>query len=135
MATAGSLTAIQTISVVDPWARAPVTARPFGVASSALWTYTTRLDVALVTSIQLNPFVATLSVPVGHTPTDVAVNPSGTIALVTNQSDGTVGVIDLVSNQQTRTINAGGSTLGHCRIWQSLPTGRRCTLLARTRHA
>ncbi len=111
LATAGSLTAAQSISIVDPWSRVAVNARPFGVAVSSTSIFATQLDAASVTRLQLSPFATIIAVSaVGNTPTDVAVNPSGTTALVSNQSDGTVGVINLSTNQQTRAINAGGPT-------------------------
>jgi YVTN family beta-propeller protein len=111
LATAGSLTAAQAISIVDPWSRFGVPARPFGVAVSGTSIFVTQLDAAFVSRLQLTPFATfKAAIAVGQTPTDVAVNPSGTIALVSNQSDGSVGVIDLTTNLQTRTITAGGST-------------------------
>src|SRR4029079_15254340 len=36
---------------------------------------------------------------------------AGTMALVTNQFDGSVGLIDVQAAQQTRTLNGAGSTL------------------------
>jgi len=111
LATAGSLTAAQAISIVDPWSRVAVNARPFGVAVSSTSIFATQLDAATVTRLQLSPFATIVAVSaVGNTPTDVAVNPAATTALVSNQADGTVGVINLSTNQQTRAINAGGPT-------------------------
>jgi hypothetical protein len=56
LATAGSLTAAQAISIVDPWARAGVPARPFGVAISGTTIFATQLDGASVWRLQLTPF-------------------------------------------------------------------------------
>jgi YVTN family beta-propeller protein len=109
VAVAGAISASQAVSIVDPWSRASVIARPFGVAVSGTAVFTTQLDASTVSRLQL-PFGAVTGISVGTTPTDVAANAAGTIALVSNQSDGTVGVIDLGTNQQTRTIGAGGST-------------------------
>ena len=56
LATAGSLTAAQAISIVDPWSRVVVTARPFGVDVSGTSIFAAQLDAASVSRLQLTPF-------------------------------------------------------------------------------
>ena len=87
-----------------------LTGRPFGVAASATKAYVTRLDDAAISDADLPSAVFDLvGFTVGSTPTDVAFSPSGLKAYVTNQGDGTIGVIDVVSAAQIDTIQTGTS--------------------------
>ena len=110
VATAGSLSAMQTLSIVDPWSRIMLAGRPYGIATSGSTIFATLLDAASVARLQVSPFATAGTIAVGRTPTDVAVNAAGTMALVTNQFDGSVGLIDVQAAQQMRTLNGAGST-------------------------
>lgn len=50
---------------------------------------------------------AQLTIPVGSTPTDVAVSPDGATAYVTNNKSGTVSVTSTASNTVTATFTVG----------------------------
>jgi YVTN family beta-propeller protein len=84
--------------------------RPFGIASSASLAYVTRLDAAAVSAATLpGSAFDPVGFAVGSTPTDVAFSPSGLKAYVTNQGNGTIGVIDVLTSTQIDTIQTVGS--------------------------
>jgi len=84
--------------------------RPYGVAVTQSSALVTQLDAGTVTRISLAPFKIVTAIPTGSVPTGISVNRAGTLALVTNQFDPSIGVIDLSSNQQVRRINGTSST-------------------------
>ena len=79
--------------------------RPYGVtvAPNGL-VYTSQLDGRSVTRVQIGSTTPSGVVSVGETPTDVTFNPTGTLALVTNQFDPSVGIIDVATGKQTAII-------------------------------
>ena len=87
----------------------PMTGRPYGVAvSRAGVVYVTRLDAALLTRIDLPVIAFSGSVAVGAAPTDVAFDPTGARAYVTNQGSQHVGVVNVATNTQIDVIPTGG---------------------------
>ena len=69
--------------------------RPFGVAVSRDGVvYVTQLDASALARLDTTRRVVG-AVSVGHTPTGVAFSPTGDLAFVTNQSSGTVAVVDV----------------------------------------
>ena len=87
----------------------PLTGRPYGVAvSRAGVVYVTRLDAALLTRIDLPVIAFSGSVAVGAAPTDVAFDPTGARAYVTNQGSQHVGVVNVATNTQIDVIPTGG---------------------------
>jgi YVTN family beta-propeller protein len=85
--------------------------RPFGVAVTPGGTaLVTQLDGSSVTRFTLSPPASNGLVVVGSVPTGIAVNPAGTHALVTNQADFTIGVIDVATGQQIKTIDGTSNT-------------------------
>jgi len=84
--------------------------RPYGVAVSAQGSaYVTQLDSAALTSANPNTLSLAGAVGVGNVPTDVAFDPAGTTAYVTNQLDGTLGVVNVGSGVQVATVPLGGN--------------------------
>ncbi len=55
------------------------------------------------------PFPVTATIPVGHDPSDVAVDPGTNTLYVTNRSDDTVSAIDEATNTVTATVGVGRS--------------------------
>jgi YVTN family beta-propeller protein len=93
-------------TVINPVA---VDSRPFGIAATGSGiVLVTRLDVAKVTRLELDGEAVESSIDVGNIPTDVAVNPAGTTAYVTNQGSQSVGVIDIAAGSQTLEIPVNG---------------------------
>lgn len=87
-------------------------ARPFGLAVTGTGAVlVSRLDNATVTRFQLGTagLAHVADIAVGFTPTDVALNPAGTTAYVTNQHSSNVGVLNLATNEQTSTVDIVGS--------------------------
>ena len=83
--------------------------RPFAVdISSVNDVYITRLDAASMQRVDLPVFAFSGVVTVGSTPTQVAFNPAGTTAWVTNQLSHNVGVVNVATNTQVRTIPIAG---------------------------
>jgi DNA-binding beta-propeller fold protein YncE len=83
--------------------------RPYGVTVAAC-ALVTQLDGESVTRIQLAPLSIIDTVSVGAVPTGIASNAAGSTALVTNQHDFTVGIIDIASGTQTKTLSAISNT-------------------------
>ena len=104
----------------------PLAGRPFGAAVARNFAYVTQLDAGTVTRFSLVPFNASGVVQVGFVPTGISLNRNGSAALVTNQHDPSVGLIDASSNTQTtvfqtssnsfRTIFNSGGTRGYATI-------------------
>jgi len=85
--------------------------RPYGVAvSPAGVVYVSRLDAAALsrTDLPATAFGATASV--GNVPTDVAFDPTGTTAYVTNQLDAALGIVDVATNTQIGAIALNGNS-------------------------
>jgi YVTN family beta-propeller protein len=96
--TFGSRTVADTIDVVVR-ARIPVSGRPYGLdVSPAGVVYVTLVDGAALARIDVAGLAVTRTVPVGFGPTQVAFNPAGDSAYVTNQLSGTVGVVDVAGD-------------------------------------
>ena len=84
--------------------------RPYGVAvSPSGLVYTSQLDGQSVTRVQVGSTTSSGVVRVGLTPTDVTFDPSGNLALVTNQFDPSVGIIDVAGGKQTQVIGGTGT--------------------------
>jgi DNA-binding beta-propeller fold protein YncE len=85
--------------------------RPYGVTvSPSGLVYTSQLDGRSVTRVQVGSLTPSGVVGVGETPTDVTFDPTGTVALVTNQFDPSVGIIDVATGKQTLVIR-GSATM------------------------
>ncbi len=78
------------------------------VTPDGAYAYVTNPDLGKVTAVNLNT-LRTTSITVGDTPMNVAINPLGTRAYVTNFNSHTVSVIDLV--QTSPTFNTVISTI------------------------
>jgi YVTN family beta-propeller protein len=90
--------------------RVPVGLRPYGLAVTASGlVYTSQLDGRSVTRVQVGATAPSGVVSVGETPTDVTFDPSGAVALVTNQFDPSVGIIDVASGRQMQVITGSGT--------------------------
>lgn len=88
---------------------APLADRPFGVAvSPAGVVYVTQLDAARLSRATLPDTTFPTGVAVGVAPTDVAFDPTGTRAYVTNQLSRSVGIVDVASNTQIDAIPVNG---------------------------
>jgi DNA-binding beta-propeller fold protein YncE len=83
--------------------------RPYGVAVAGNTALVTQLDAAAVQRFTL-PSRTPQAIAVGQVPTGIAINAAGTRALVTNQHDLNVGILDVAAAQQTKTIDAGATT-------------------------
>jgi YVTN family beta-propeller protein len=70
--------------------------------------YVTRADGAALSRANLPDTTFLTAVPVGALPTDVAFEPSGTLAYVTNQASGNVGIVDVATNTQVDAIPVPG---------------------------
>jgi YVTN family beta-propeller protein len=85
--------------------------RPYGVAVTRDGdVLVTQLDGQSVTQLSICSVEVTGTVAVGLVPTGIAVNPAGTVALVTNQHDFTVGFVDVSSGTQTKVVNGTSNT-------------------------
>jgi DNA-binding beta-propeller fold protein YncE len=85
--------------------------RPYGVAvTQSDIALVTQLDGARVSRARLIPPALTGAVAVGDVPTGIAIDPAGTTALVTNQHDFTVGIVDVASGTQVKTLSAASNT-------------------------
>jgi DNA-binding beta-propeller fold protein YncE len=90
--------------------RVLVDARPYGLAISPSGiVYTSQLDGRSVTRVQVGSTSASGVIAVGSTPTDVAFDPTGSLALVTNQFDPSVGIIDVATGRQSTVIPGSAS--------------------------
>ena len=91
------------------YARTMLTGRPFGVAVSTAGTvYVTRLDADSLARFDLPDTTLRAGVRVGLVPTDVAFDPAGATAFVSNQFDGTLGIVSTSGNTQVATVSLGG---------------------------
>ena len=100
----------------------PISGRPYGVAVSRSGVvYVTRLDAGLMTRFDLPVITVSGNVAVGSFPTDVAFDPTGARAYVTNQGSQQVGVVNVATNTQVGVIPTGGDPF---RVLVS-PTGAR----------
>ena len=82
----------------------PLHGRPFGVAVSRHGAvYVTQLDAGSLAQLDTARRIVG-SVATGYTPTGVVFSPAGDVAYVTNQSSGTVGVVDVAAGRQIATI-------------------------------
>jgi YVTN family beta-propeller protein len=87
----------------------PLGQRPYGVAVSRVGVvYVTRLDAAAVSRADLPATSFPTAVSVGAAPTDVAFDPTGTRAYVTNQASRNVGIVDVATNTQIDVIPVNG---------------------------
>jgi YVTN family beta-propeller protein len=87
----------------------PLGDRPYGVAvSPAGVVYVTRLDAAALSRADLPDSTFPTAVAVGSVPTDVAFDPTGTRAYVTNQASRNVGIVDVATNTQIDVIPVNG---------------------------
>ena len=82
--------------------------RPYGVAMAGNTALVTQLDAG-IQLFQL-PSKTSTSMSVGNVPTGIAVNASGTRALVTIQHDNDVGIIDVGSATEVRRLDLGATT-------------------------
>ena len=83
--------------------------RPYGVAvSQAGVVYVTQLDAARLSRATLPDTTFPTGVAVGVAPTDVAFDPTGTRAYVTNQLSRSVGIVDVATNTQIDAIPVNG---------------------------
>lgn len=83
--------------------------RPYGVAVGEGFALVTQLDGGTVTRFSLNPFRITDTITtgtLGAVPTGISIDRAGTRALVANQWDPSVGIIDLATNKQTTKLAA-----------------------------
>ena len=117
VATIGSLTAQLPVLVFGHPGTNPerllLGARPYGVAVGDNFALVTQLDGGTVTRFSLFPFAVTNTISTGtlaSVPTGISINRTGTRALVANQWDPSVGIIDLATNQQTSKITATSTT-------------------------
>jgi YVTN family beta-propeller protein len=82
-----------------------VSGSPFGIAASLSKVYVTVLGSAVVADADVSaPVFNQAPIAVGAFPTDIAFNPAGTKAYVTNQGGNTLGVIDVATRTQVATI-------------------------------
>lgn len=87
-----------------------VGARPFAVAISATdVAYVGHQDIPYLQRTALPDVSFGDSVQVGLDPTDIAFNASGTLALVTNQFSGNVGIINVATGVTTDSIDVHGA--------------------------
>ncbi len=92
--------------------RTPLDNRPYGIAVSAGGAvYATRPDAGAVARATLPGTTFTAAIPVGQNPTDVAFDPIGIRAYVTNQLSGSVSVIDVAANTTVDEITVPGPPL------------------------
>ena len=113
------------VVTVAPIVASPaLSGRPFGLAVSGSGTvYVGRIDSYVLGAMALPSYDITSGPTVGAVPTDVTFNPAGTTAYVTNQLNQNVGVIDVATGTQTRTIAVGadpfvlGLEPGEQRLW------------------
>ena len=90
--------------------RVELTDRPFGIdVSRDGVVYVTRLDAARVSRLDVETRAFTGDITVGSVPTGVTFHPGGSVAYVTNQHDGVVGVIDVATSRQIATIPLDGT--------------------------
>ena len=89
--------------------RLPLSGRPFDAEISPSGViYVTRLDVGLVSRLNLAERAFTASVVVGSVPSRVTFNASGSTAYVSNQFSQDVGIINVSTNTQTDVIPTTG---------------------------
>lgn len=87
-----------------------VASRPFAVAiSSQGLAYVGRQDLPFLQSSVLPDTAFRDSVRVGSDPSDIAFNPAGTAAFVTNQFSGNVGVITVALGASTDSVGVPGA--------------------------
>jgi len=87
----------------------PLGDRPYGVAvSPAGVVYVSRLDAAALSRADLPATVFSTTAAVGAVPTDVAFDPTGTTAYVTNQFSASLGIVDVATNTQVDAIPLNG---------------------------
>jgi len=90
--------------------RVLLSGRPYSVAvSSAGVVYVSLLDVQDLAADSLPAYAFTSSILVGNTPTEVAFNSTGTTAYVTNQFSQSLGIVNVASGQQVKTIPVAGN--------------------------
>lgn len=82
--------------------------RPYALAVSHDVVYVGRLDMNAVARFNGSSTNVAASIAVGSTPTELAFNPAGTTAYVTNQFSDNIGIIDVATNTQTSTIPVTG---------------------------
>jgi YVTN family beta-propeller protein len=83
----------------------PLSGTPWGVDISINEVaYVTQLDAGQVAVTNTSTQTISNEISVGSTPTAVAFSPDGLTAYVTNQGDGTLGVINVASGVQTSTV-------------------------------
>ena len=87
-----------------------VSARPFAVAISAGdVAYVGHQDIPYLQRAVLPDLGFGDSVRVGLDPTDIAFNPSGSLAFVTNQFSGSVGIVNVATGVETDSIAVAGA--------------------------
>jgi YVTN family beta-propeller protein len=117
-ASAGSRTATVPITVYGhptPTLSATTTLpdRTYGTAISTQGVFmATRFTGSLVAKGTLPGTAIESNIPVGSTPTTIAFNASGTTAYVTNQTSGTLSIIDVATGAQLSELRLEGSASG-----------------------
>jgi hypothetical protein len=116
VATAGTASASRIVGITgrpggDTQQSLALGARPFGLAVSGSQALVTQLDGASVTRVNIAGAPTVMSrINVGSIPTGISVTPNGATAFVTNQGDFSIGLIDVLAGQQTRTITLQSNT-------------------------
>ena len=83
--------------------------RPYGIAASTAGAvFVSRLDAHNTTRIDPATLTSGAEIPVGLTPTDVAINPAGTRAYIANQFSQSVTVINTATNAVVTTFPVTG---------------------------
>ena len=90
--------------------KVPLGLRPYGVAVGPNFALVTQLDGGTVTRFSLSPFQSVGTITTGSVPTGISVDAKGTRALVTNQFDPSIGIIDVASNTETTKLSATSTT-------------------------
>lgn len=115
VATLGSITArLPTLVFGHPAGtdvqRQPLGFRPYGVAVGPTFALITQLDAGTVTRFSLDPFGPVDTISTGSVPTGISVDATGARALVTNQFDPSIGIIDVAANRETKKLGATSTT-------------------------
>lgn len=84
--------------------------RPYGVAVGDSIALVTQLDGQTVTRLSLKPFQITTAIQVGDVPTGISIDATNQLALVANQHEPSIGILDLATNRQTTTFSTGSTT-------------------------
>ncbi len=122
-----------TVSIIDT-ASNTVTATIPGITNANVITITPDGSKAYISDAISNVYVLNLSnnsligsIPVDLGPEGIAINPSGTLALVANQQSTTISIIDIATDTVINTINVGANP---SQIWIT-PDGARAYVVLR----